>query len=107
PSLLALQREAEARARLGGAGPLRRGHQAHRRLVPRERGLVGPDPLRRVPRVLRTPVRQSARLVAKSLPTKLDGVVLVEPVVHGDERGFFVETYAKDAWKDLGVDADF
>jgi len=39
--------------------------------------------------------------------TKLDGVVLVEPQVHGDERGFFVETYARDAWKELGVDADF
>lgn len=39
--------------------------------------------------------------------TKLDGVVLVEPQVHGDERGFFVETYSKDAWADLGVDAEF
>ena len=27
----------------------------------------------------------------KSLPTKLDGVVLIEPVVHGDARGFMVE----------------
>ena len=39
--------------------------------------------------------------------TKLDGVVLVEPTVHGDERGFFVETFSKDAWAELGVDADF
>jgi dTDP-4-dehydrorhamnose 3,5-epimerase len=39
--------------------------------------------------------------------TKLDGVVLVEPQVHGDERGFFVETYSKDAWAALGVDAEF
>ncbi len=39
--------------------------------------------------------------------TKLDGVVLVEPRVHGDERGFFVETFAKDAWAELGVDAEF
>ena len=53
-------REAEARARLGGAGPLRRGDRENRRLVPRERGLVGPDPLRRVPRVLRTAVREGA-----------------------------------------------
>jgi dTDP-4-dehydrorhamnose 3,5-epimerase len=45
--------------------------------------------------------------VAKSLPTKLDGVVLVEPQVHGDERGFFVETYSKDAWTGLGVDVEF
>ena len=39
--------------------------------------------------------------------TKLDGLVLVEPQVHGDERGFFVETYSKDAWAGLGVDAEF
>ena len=39
--------------------------------------------------------------------TKLDGIVLVEPQVHGDERGFFLETYAVDEWKRLGVEADF
>src|ERR1700749_3007891 len=39
--------------------------------------------------------------------TKLDGIVLVEPQVHGDERGFFVETYSKGAWAGLGVDAEF
>jgi dTDP-4-dehydrorhamnose 3,5-epimerase len=45
--------------------------------------------------------------VAKALPTKLDGLVLIEPQVHGDERGFFLETYALDEWKGLGVEADF
>jgi dTDP-4-dehydrorhamnose 3,5-epimerase len=45
--------------------------------------------------------------VAQALPTKLDGVVLVEPAVHGDERGFFVETYSQEAWREVGVDADF
>ncbi len=45
--------------------------------------------------------------MAKALPTKLDGVVLIEPQVHGDERGFFLETYALDEWKGLGVEADF
>jgi dTDP-4-dehydrorhamnose 3,5-epimerase len=45
--------------------------------------------------------------VAQAGETKLDGVVLVEPTVHGDERGFFVETFSKDAWADLGVDAEF
>jgi dTDP-4-dehydrorhamnose 3,5-epimerase len=29
----------------------------------------------------------------RTLPTRLDGLALLEPVVHGDERGFFVETY--------------
>jgi dTDP-4-dehydrorhamnose 3,5-epimerase len=42
-----------------------------------------------------------------ALPTKLDGVVLVEPGVHGDERGFFVETFSRDAWAELGIDAEF
>jgi dTDP-4-dehydrorhamnose 3,5-epimerase len=39
--------------------------------------------------------------------TKLDGLVLVEPQVHGDSRGFFLESYARDEWKALGVEADF
>jgi dTDP-4-dehydrorhamnose 3,5-epimerase len=41
------------------------------------------------------------------LPTKLDGVVLVEPQVHGDERGFFVETFSRDAWAEIGVEVEF
>jgi dTDP-4-dehydrorhamnose 3,5-epimerase len=41
------------------------------------------------------------------LPTKLDGVVLVEPQVHGDERGFFVETFSRDAWAEVGVEVEF
>jgi dTDP-4-dehydrorhamnose 3,5-epimerase len=45
--------------------------------------------------------------VASAGGTKLDGVILVEPQVHGDERGFFVETFSKDAWAKLGVDAEF
>jgi dTDP-4-dehydrorhamnose 3,5-epimerase len=43
----------------------------------------------------------------RRLPTKLDGLVLLEPEVHGDERGFMVETYAREAWAELGVDAGF
>ena len=27
--------------------------------------------------------------------------------MHGDSRGFFVETFSKDAWAELGVDAEF
>lgn len=41
------------------------------------------------------------------LPTKLDGVVLLEPQVHGDERGFFVETFSREAWAGHGVDVEF
>ncbi len=41
------------------------------------------------------------------LPTKLDGVVLLEPAVHGDDRGFFVETFSREAWAAAGVEAEF
>jgi dTDP-4-dehydrorhamnose 3,5-epimerase len=45
--------------------------------------------------------------MATRLETKLEGVALIEPVVHGDARGFMVETYAKDEWAGLGVGVDF
>ena len=41
------------------------------------------------------------------LPTKLDGVVLLEPTAHGDERGFLIETYREDVWRAAGVDTPF
>jgi dTDP-4-dehydrorhamnose 3,5-epimerase len=43
----------------------------------------------------------------RALPTELDGLVLVEPDVFGDERGFLLETYNVPAWRDLGIDVDF
>jgi dTDP-4-dehydrorhamnose 3,5-epimerase len=43
----------------------------------------------------------------KRLSTKLDGTVLLEPVVHGDERGFFIETFRRDLWAEHGVEAEF
>ena len=60
PPLLARLREG-ARARLGGAGALRRGPRAHGRVVPRQPDLVGADPLGRLPRVLRAAVRARER----------------------------------------------
>jgi len=41
------------------------------------------------------------------LPTRLDGLVLLAPTVHGDERGFFLETYREDAWARHGVPTAF
>jgi dTDP-4-dehydrorhamnose 3,5-epimerase len=41
------------------------------------------------------------------LPTKLDGVVLLEPTIHGDARGFMVETFSRDAWAEHGVEVEF
>jgi dTDP-4-dehydrorhamnose 3,5-epimerase len=45
--------------------------------------------------------------MATPVETKLDGLVVVEPEVHGDERGFLVETFRDDRWRELGVDAGF
>jgi dTDP-4-dehydrorhamnose 3,5-epimerase len=45
--------------------------------------------------------------VAQRLETKLEGVVLVEPRVHGDERGFMLESYSREAWAELGVEVEF
>ncbi len=43
----------------------------------------------------------------KRLATELDGVLLIEPVVHGDERGFFQESYRRDAYAELGIEDDW
>jgi dTDP-4-dehydrorhamnose 3,5-epimerase len=45
--------------------------------------------------------------LARRLETKLDGVVLVEPEVHGDDRGFLLESFNDERWRELGVDTDF
>lgn len=41
------------------------------------------------------------------LPTRLDGPILVEPTVHGDARGFFVETFRRETFAELGIDVEF
>jgi dTDP-4-dehydrorhamnose 3,5-epimerase len=41
------------------------------------------------------------------LETRLDGVVLLEPAVHGDERGFLVESFSAWAWAEAGVATEF
>ena len=43
----------------------------------------------------------------RALPTRLEGPVLVEPVVHGDARGFFLETYRSDLLRDMGISDTF
>jgi dTDP-4-dehydrorhamnose 3,5-epimerase len=43
----------------------------------------------------------------RALQTRLDGPILIEPVAHGDERGFFLETYRRSTFAELGVDAEF
>ena len=41
------------------------------------------------------------------LPTTLRDVVLVEPRVHGDERGFFMETWHRERFAQAGIDCQF
>ncbi|MGI8864629.1 MAG: dTDP-4-dehydrorhamnose 3,5-epimerase [Solirubrobacteraceae bacterium] len=43
----------------------------------------------------------------QTLPTKLFGPVLIELAVHGDERGFFVETYRRSRLEEMGIADDF
>jgi dTDP-4-dehydrorhamnose 3,5-epimerase len=45
--------------------------------------------------------------MVRRVPTRLEGLVVIEPAVHGDDRGFLVETYRGDAWAELGVECDF
>jgi dTDP-4-dehydrorhamnose 3,5-epimerase len=40
-------------------------------------------------------------------PTALPGVVVIEPEVFPDERGFFMETYKKSDFIAAGLDVDF
>jgi dTDP-4-dehydrorhamnose 3,5-epimerase len=41
------------------------------------------------------------------LETRLDGLVLLEPKVHGDARGFFVETFRADVARNFGIPTEF
>ena len=43
----------------------------------------------------------------KRIDTKLPGVYIVEPQVFGDQRGYFMETYNKKAFEDIGITAEF
>lgn len=37
----------------------------------------------------------------------IDGLYIIEPTVHGDERGYFVETYNKKDMEEAGLTMDF
>jgi len=39
----------------------------------------------------------------RRLETRLDGPILIEPKVLGDERGFFCETYRREVFAELGI----
>jgi dTDP-4-dehydrorhamnose 3,5-epimerase len=41
------------------------------------------------------------------LRTRLSGPVLLQPAVHGDARGFFLETYRRSVLADFGIKDEF
>ncbi|MBI3402775.1 MAG: dTDP-4-dehydrorhamnose 3,5-epimerase [Acidobacteria bacterium] len=41
------------------------------------------------------------------VPTDLPGVIVIEPVVHRDGRGFFLETYHADRYREHGIAGPF
>lgn len=43
----------------------------------------------------------------KVTETKLQDVKIIEPAVFGDHRGFFTESYSKEAFSAIGIDFDF
>jgi dTDP-4-dehydrorhamnose 3,5-epimerase len=43
----------------------------------------------------------------RKIPTSLPGVVILEPRVFGDERGFFLESFNEKAFAELGITQQF
>lgn len=39
--------------------------------------------------------------------TKLAGAYIIEPIVHADDRGYFVKTYDEEEFKEKGLDLNF
>src|SRR4051812_223634 len=100
--------------------PSTRRMRERRRRAP-ERGCARRDPgsragrqhvrVRPVPRDdlqrVRLHERASFHAAMRRLPTKLEGPVLVELDLRGDDRGFFAETYRRNVYTDLGVPEEF
>ncbi len=43
----------------------------------------------------------------KFVPTELSGMLVIEPTVFGDGRGYFMETYQKQEFAEAGIAAEF
>ena len=43
----------------------------------------------------------------KFIKTSIEGVYVIEPTVFGDERGYFMETYHAEEFKEAGLDFNF
>ena len=43
----------------------------------------------------------------KAIETGIEGLVVIEPDCHGDHRGWFMETYSKPKFEELGITCEF
>ncbi|HCS28614.1 MAG TPA: dTDP-4-dehydrorhamnose 3,5-epimerase, partial [Spongiibacteraceae bacterium] len=43
----------------------------------------------------------------KVVGTPIDGLLIIEPRVFGDERGFFIETWQAERYREAGVEGTF
>lgn len=43
----------------------------------------------------------------RAIKTELEGVLIIEPDVFGDHRGWFMESWSKKKYEDLGIKVDF
>ena len=43
----------------------------------------------------------------KRIDTSIDGVCIIEPTVFGDNRGYFMETYSTEEFKEIGLNYNF
>ncbi len=43
----------------------------------------------------------------KTIKTGIEGVLIFEPRVFGDTRGFFMETWSRERYRDAGLDVEF
>ena len=43
----------------------------------------------------------------RATPTELPGVVVIEPDIFRDARGFFLETYHADKYRSFGIEGPF
>lgn len=42
-----------------------------------------------------------------AIKTPIEGLMIIEPTVFGDNRGFFVESYSKRDFQEIGIDVEF
>ncbi len=43
----------------------------------------------------------------KVIKTEIEGLLIIEPDVFGDDRGYFLESYRKNSYKELGMELEF